>query len=261
MLRMKHAVVLSFVTLVALRAMAFERQPNADYRARREHLAGKLDDGTALLFAATEAEGQNALHGFRQDDDFYYLTGLREPGAARSSAASRTARSSSSRRTTSRRRSGPDRSSAPEDSNAPAVTGVDRVETLDKLRDILVEILPSPMATVARGRSQLRPDAVAPPRERLSELHDLQRRALADRRAARGEGRRRDRADPQGDRRQRRIAPRRDAHREAGDERERARRDDAVRVSAARLRAAGVLADRRLRLQLDACSTTRRTRT
>jgi hypothetical protein len=62
--------------------MAFERQSNAGDHAGSEHLASKLDDGVLLLFAATEAEGQNALHGCRQDDDFYYLTALRKPGAA-----------------------------------------------------------------------------------------------------------------------------------------------------------------------------------
>src|SRR5258708_841091 len=45
MWRMKRAVVLSFVTVLALHVMAFERQPNADYHARREHLASKLEDG------------------------------------------------------------------------------------------------------------------------------------------------------------------------------------------------------------------------
>src|SRR5688500_8452986 len=52
-----------------------------DYRGRRERLAAKLGTGVLVLFAATEAEGQNATHGFRQDEDFYYLTGSTEPGA------------------------------------------------------------------------------------------------------------------------------------------------------------------------------------
>src|SRR6478735_2720882 len=74
-----------FVTLftVSLPLLAFERQPNADYRVRREHLAAKLEpQAVALLFANSEAEGQNALGAFRQNDDFYYLTGWNEPGAA-----------------------------------------------------------------------------------------------------------------------------------------------------------------------------------
>ena len=78
---MRRILVFTFVTLV-MPLYAFERQPNADYRARREHLASKLNGGVAVVFAGTEGEGQNNLHGFRQDDDFYYLTGWREPGAA-----------------------------------------------------------------------------------------------------------------------------------------------------------------------------------
>ncbi len=146
---MRRAVVLTFVTFVALTATAFERQPNADYHARREHLASKLGDGTALVFAATEAEGQNALHGFRQDDDFYYLTGLREPGAALlvTGKPYREILFLPAHNKSQEKWTGPKLGA--DDPKAPAITGVDRVETLDKLRDILVETLPSPMATVA----------------------------------------------------------------------------------------------------------------
>ena len=129
--------------------MAFERQANADYRARREHLAAKLGDGPALVFAGTEAEGQNALHGFRQDDDFYYLTGLREPGAALlvSGKPYREILFLPAHNKSQEKWTGPKLGA--EDPNAPSITGVGRVETLDKLRDIVVETLPSPMATVA----------------------------------------------------------------------------------------------------------------
>src|SRR5271170_4817694 len=60
---------------------ALERQPNADYHARREALARKVE-GVVVLFAATENDGPNDLYGFRQDDNFYYLSGVNEPGAA-----------------------------------------------------------------------------------------------------------------------------------------------------------------------------------
>ena len=63
------------------RRSRIERQPNSDYHARREALAKKVD-GVVVLFAATENEGPNDLYGFRQDDNFYYLSGLSEPGAA-----------------------------------------------------------------------------------------------------------------------------------------------------------------------------------
>src|SRR5271169_1142050 len=62
--------------------VALDRQPNADYRARRVALAQKMFGGVAVLFAGTEAEGPNAVYGFRQDNNFYYLSGWAEPGAA-----------------------------------------------------------------------------------------------------------------------------------------------------------------------------------
>ena len=67
---------------------ALDRQPNADYRARRVALSKKLNGGVVVLFAATESEGPNAIYGFRQDNDFFYLTGWTEPGAAVVIAAS-----------------------------------------------------------------------------------------------------------------------------------------------------------------------------
>src|SRR5258708_40080577 len=61
---------------------ALDRQPSADYHARREKLAAKLDGGVALVFAPAEAEGPNDIYGYRPDNNFYYLTGWTEPGAA-----------------------------------------------------------------------------------------------------------------------------------------------------------------------------------
>ena len=59
---------------------SIERQPSSVYRARRVALAAKLHGGVAVLFAAEEA--QIDLMPYRQDEDFYYLTGWNEPGAA-----------------------------------------------------------------------------------------------------------------------------------------------------------------------------------
>src|SRR6516225_5565606 len=70
------------VLATAISGFALDRQNNADYRARRIALAKLMKDGALLLFAPTEAEGPNDLYGFRQDDNFYYLTGWSEPGAA-----------------------------------------------------------------------------------------------------------------------------------------------------------------------------------
>src|SRR5208337_5412753 len=70
------------VILLTTSLTALDRQPGADYRARRVALSKTLNGGVAILFGATEADGPNALHGFRQDNDFFYLTGWAEPGAA-----------------------------------------------------------------------------------------------------------------------------------------------------------------------------------
>jgi Xaa-Pro aminopeptidase len=59
---------------------ALEKQPAADYHARRVALAAKLQGGIAVLFAAEESELD--FDPYRQDSDFYYLTGWNEPGAA-----------------------------------------------------------------------------------------------------------------------------------------------------------------------------------
>jgi Xaa-Pro aminopeptidase len=59
---------------------ALEKQPAAVYHGRRAALAQKLNGGTALLFAG--AEPLLDFMPYRQDEDFYYLTGWNEPGAA-----------------------------------------------------------------------------------------------------------------------------------------------------------------------------------
>ena len=66
--------------LLAPLAHSLENQPAAVYRARRVALAARLHGGVAVLFAAQEA--QLDLTPYRQDEDFYYLTGWNEPGAA-----------------------------------------------------------------------------------------------------------------------------------------------------------------------------------
>ena len=69
---------LSLLAIVPARAL--EKQPVSTYHARRAALAEKLHGGAAILFA-----GEEPLLDFmpyRQDEDFYYLTGWNEPGAA-----------------------------------------------------------------------------------------------------------------------------------------------------------------------------------
>jgi Xaa-Pro aminopeptidase len=54
------------ILLSAVQSLALEREPSADYHARRIALGTALKGGVAI----------------RQDEDFYYLTGWNEPGAA-----------------------------------------------------------------------------------------------------------------------------------------------------------------------------------
>lgn len=59
---------------------ALEKQPSGVYRARRVALAAELHGGVAILFAAEEPALD--FMPYRQDSDFYYLTGWNQPGAA-----------------------------------------------------------------------------------------------------------------------------------------------------------------------------------
>src|SRR5256885_14636178 len=79
---MTRKAILLFLLLFGICVSGIERQSNADYRARRMAVANAMHVATLLLFAGTEAEGFNDLYGFRQDDNFYYLTGWSKPGAA-----------------------------------------------------------------------------------------------------------------------------------------------------------------------------------
>ena len=73
-------VALLVVSACASMAQSIEKQPASASHARRVALAEKLKGGVAVLFAAE----QPALDfmAYRQDEDFYYLTGSNEPGAA-----------------------------------------------------------------------------------------------------------------------------------------------------------------------------------
>ncbi|HEX9985898.1 MAG TPA: aminopeptidase P N-terminal domain-containing protein [Thermoanaerobaculia bacterium] len=138
--------------LLTLPLSAFERQPSADYRARRVKLAEKAGSGFVVLFAATEDEGQNATRGFRQGNDFYYLTGWAEPGAALVIAPATDTRAYSeilflpAQNVSQEKWTGP--KLAADAADAPKRTGVDRVVVLDELRNTLVKMLPSPAVTI-----------------------------------------------------------------------------------------------------------------
>jgi len=137
---------------------ALDRQPNADYRARRQALASKTSGGAVLLFASTEAEGPNAIYGYRPDSDVFYLSGWAEPGAALliapaiESNAKEPARAYTeilflpAHNYAAEKWTGP--KLGPENPEATHITGFDRVEVLDDMREELVRLLPQPRATI-----------------------------------------------------------------------------------------------------------------
>lgn|SRR6185312_12271111 len=78
---MRRTLAALFVVFAAsLTALALESVPAAEYHARRVALSTQLTGGAALIFAADESALD--FDPYRQDEDFYYLTGWNEPGAA-----------------------------------------------------------------------------------------------------------------------------------------------------------------------------------
>ena len=74
-------IPLFLITFIAVSVSnALEKQPASDYHARRVALGNALHGGVAILFAAEEPVLDFDV--YRQDSNFYYLTGWNEPGAA-----------------------------------------------------------------------------------------------------------------------------------------------------------------------------------
>lgn len=145
---MRRLLLAIFTLVIAIPALGMDRQSNADYRARRTALANLMDGGALLLFAPTEAEGPNNLYGFRQEDDFYYLTGWSEPGAAvliNSNPYSEVL-FLSAHNAVQEKWTGP--KLGPGDEEASRVTGFDQVKSLDQIHETLLAILPPMRAVV-----------------------------------------------------------------------------------------------------------------
>ncbi len=69
------------VLLIAVQAAyALDSVPMAEYHQRRERLGAELHGGSAVVFAAHEPSME--YQDYRQDEDFYYLTGSTESGGA-----------------------------------------------------------------------------------------------------------------------------------------------------------------------------------
>src|SRR5947207_5338994 len=143
-------LLLVFCLFIQL-SWALDRQPNADYHARRQAIASKIKNGVVLLFAPNEAEGPNDLYGYRPDDNFFYLSGWSEPGAALLIAASPEHSYTEilflpDHNPSQEKWTGP--KLGPENTEAAKITGFERVAPLDNLRSELVRLLPAPKTTI-----------------------------------------------------------------------------------------------------------------
>jgi Xaa-Pro aminopeptidase len=136
------------VLLFACSAAALDRQAGADYHARREALAKKAG-GLVVLLAPLE--GRDAVYEFRQEDNFYYLTGVTIPGAGLLVAPSAEAHGDSPARAYTeilflpprnlRLEKYTGRQLGADDPEAPKATGFDRVEEMGKLPEEVGKLL------------------------------------------------------------------------------------------------------------------------
>ena len=161
---LKYLLAISLVAACVQTAWTLDRQPNADYRARRQALAQKMAGGVAILFAGTEADGPNAVHGFRQDNNFYYLSGSTEPGAALVVVSEIKPKDNVPGRpyseilflpvhnATQEKWTGPKLGA--DNPQAPTITGFDRVANLDQLPAELAKLFGNGSASVFVDQSQ-----------------------------------------------------------------------------------------------------------
>jgi len=122
-------------------ALAVERQANSEYQSRRKALAAKALGGIVLLIAPGENSGPNAIYGYRQDENFYYLTGLTDPGAAILVTNDSEVLFLPPRNAVQERWTGPKLN--PETKNISSITGFDKVRPLSAIPDEIAKVLPS----------------------------------------------------------------------------------------------------------------------
>jgi len=73
--------LLALVVIIPASVAAREKQPLSEYHGRRQGLRAQVD-GVVVLFGYTGREEVSPAETFRQEENFYYLTGHEEPGAA-----------------------------------------------------------------------------------------------------------------------------------------------------------------------------------
>src|SRR5258708_24846630 len=144
----KCACSLLALLFACSQGIALDRQSNSDYHARREALAKKAA-GAVILFAPlapTDSE-----YTFRQDDNFYYLSGVTEPGVALLITPAVEAKGDSPPRPYTdilflpphnlRMETFTGPKLGAENPEAPKITGFDRVEDMERLPDEASKVL------------------------------------------------------------------------------------------------------------------------
>src|SRR5579862_949692 len=161
------------VVFVCSACSALDRQLGADYHARREALAKKAG-GVVVLLAPLE--GMDSVYEFRQENNFYYLSGVTVPGAGLLIAPATEAKGDTPARAYSEILFLPPRNlrlekfTGPQlgadDPQAAKLTGFDRVEEMGKLPDEVANALTGGRPVVytelpANGEASPSTDALA----------------------------------------------------------------------------------------------------
>lgn len=169
----KLQLCLAGLILMCSVGQALDRQPGADYHARREALAKKA--GSVVVLVAP-LERMDAVYGFRQDDNFYYLSGITVPGAALLISPASEAKGESPARAYIEVLFLPPRNPRLEkftgsqlgadDPQAAQLTGFDHVEDMGKLPDEVAKLLANVRPVVntelpANGEASPSSDALA----------------------------------------------------------------------------------------------------
>ncbi len=140
-----------FVFLIALfvcPSFALDRQSAADYHARRAALAKKAG---SLIVLLAPIESGDSNYQFRQDNDFYYLSGITQPGTALLISPATEAQGQSAAKPYNEILFLPPRNLRMEkylgeklgadNPDAPRITGFDHVEDINKLPDDVAKML------------------------------------------------------------------------------------------------------------------------
>ncbi|MGA7751725.1 MAG: aminopeptidase P N-terminal domain-containing protein [Candidatus Sulfotelmatobacter sp.] len=152
---MRKLFVCFGLLLVCSAAYALDRQPVADYHTRREALAKKAG-GVVVLLAPLEP--MDSVYEFRQENNFYYLSGVIVPGAGLLIAPAADAQGDVPARAYTeilflpprnlRLEKYTGRQMGAEDAEAPKLTGFDRVEEMGKLPEEVAKLLANQRPTV-----------------------------------------------------------------------------------------------------------------